>query len=70
MLASAHYGRYHLRLITGVTQFLHALEQGDPRAASRLLPLGFDELRVLLPGCVCRRFCDRALSSVDLRVCG
>src|SRR5438132_4801219 len=30
-----------------VTQLLSALEQGDPHAASRLLPLVYDELRKL-----------------------
>jgi hypothetical protein len=30
-----------------VTQLLNALEQGDPHAASRLLPLVYDELRKL-----------------------
>jgi hypothetical protein len=30
-----------------VTRLLNALEQGDPHAASRLLPLGYDELRKL-----------------------
>jgi RNA polymerase sigma factor (TIGR02999 family) len=30
-----------------VTQLLTALERGDPRAASRLLPLVYDELRKL-----------------------
>jgi hypothetical protein len=30
-----------------VTPLLSALGQGDPRAASRLLPLGYDELRRL-----------------------
>ena len=33
--------------MTGVTQLLHALEQGDPHVASRLLPLVYDELRKL-----------------------
>jgi len=30
-----------------VTKILHAIEQGDPRAASQLLPLVYDELRRL-----------------------
>jgi RNA polymerase sigma factor (TIGR02999 family) len=30
-----------------VTQILHAIEQGDPAAASQLLPLVYDELRKL-----------------------
>jgi RNA polymerase sigma factor (TIGR02999 family) len=31
----------------GITQALEAIEQGDPHAASRLLPLVYDELRKL-----------------------
>ena len=30
-----------------VTQILHDIEQGDPRAAEQLLPLVYDELRKL-----------------------
>src|SRR6058998_3549771 len=30
-----------------VTRVLHAIEQGDPRAAEQLLPLVYDELRRL-----------------------
>jgi hypothetical protein len=30
--------------MTDVTRLLNALEQGDPHAASRLLPLGYHEL--------------------------
>src|SRR5580693_5798640 len=33
--------------MTKVTRILSAMEQGDPRAASRLLPLVYDELRRL-----------------------
>jgi hypothetical protein len=33
--------------MTDVTRLLHALEQGDPHAASRLLPLVYEELRKL-----------------------
>jgi RNA polymerase sigma factor (TIGR02999 family) len=33
--------------MTDVTQLLNALEQGDPHAAARLLPLVYDELRKL-----------------------
>jgi hypothetical protein len=33
--------------MTDVTHLLNALEQGDPQAASRLLPLVYDELRKL-----------------------
>jgi RNA polymerase sigma factor (TIGR02999 family) len=36
-----------LPVMTPVTQILHALEQGDPQAASQLLPLVYDELRRL-----------------------
>ena len=43
-LASPPLRRYDLRLMNDVTQLLIALGQGDPHAASRLLPLGYDEL--------------------------
>src|SRR5260370_8726069 len=33
--------------MTGVTQILNAIAQGDPQAASQLLPLVYDELRKL-----------------------
>jgi RNA polymerase sigma factor (TIGR02999 family) len=33
--------------MSDVTQILHAIEQGDPQAASQLLPLVYDELRTL-----------------------
>jgi RNA polymerase sigma factor (TIGR02999 family) len=33
--------------MSGVTQILRAIEQGDPRAADQLLPLVYDELRQL-----------------------
>lgn len=33
--------------MTDVTQILHAIEQGDPRAADELLPLVYAELRML-----------------------
>ena len=33
--------------MSDVTQILHAIEQGDPGAASQLLPLVYDELRQL-----------------------
>src|ERR1700754_2226994 len=33
--------------MTEVTQLLNALDQGDPHAAARLLPLVYDELRRL-----------------------
>ena len=33
--------------MTDVTQILHAIEQGDPTASDKLLPLVYDELRVL-----------------------
>jgi hypothetical protein len=40
-------GRYHLRFMHDVTHLLSALDQGDPHAASQLLPLVYDELRKL-----------------------
>jgi len=33
--------------VTDVTRILSAIEQGDPSAAERLLPLVYDELRKL-----------------------
>jgi hypothetical protein len=33
--------------MTDVTRLLSTLGQGDPRAASRVLPLAYDELRQL-----------------------
>src|SRR5947208_11566279 len=33
--------------MTEVTQILHAIAEGDPHAASQLLPLVYDELRQL-----------------------
>jgi hypothetical protein len=33
--------------MTDVTEILNAIEQGDPHAADRLLPLVYDELRRL-----------------------
>ena len=47
LLANPPWGRYHLRLMHDVTQLLTALGHGDPHAASRLLRLGYDELRKL-----------------------
>ena len=47
-MAGPPRARYHLRLMSNeVTQLLSALDQGDPHAASRLLPLGYEELRKL-----------------------
>jgi RNA polymerase sigma factor (TIGR02999 family) len=34
-------------LVSNVTQILNAIEQGDPKAAEKLLPLVYDELRQL-----------------------
>ncbi len=33
--------------MNNVTQLLNAIEEGDPHAASQLLPLVYDELRKL-----------------------
>ncbi len=33
--------------MSDVSQLLHAIEQGDPRASDQLLPLVYDELRRL-----------------------
>jgi RNA polymerase sigma factor (TIGR02999 family) len=39
--------RYNRGVMNDVTQILSAIEQGDPQAADRLLPLVYDELRKL-----------------------
>jgi len=46
-LASRHADGYYSPLMDDVTRILNALEQGDPHAASQLLPLVYDELRKL-----------------------
>jgi hypothetical protein len=46
-LASPSESGYSVRLMHEVTQLLNALGQGDPHAASRLLPLVYEELRRL-----------------------
>jgi hypothetical protein len=46
-LASPSGSGYPVRMMTDVTRLLSALGQGDPHAASRLLPLVYDELRKL-----------------------
>jgi hypothetical protein len=46
-LASHPASSYRLWLMTDVTRLLNALEQGDPHAAGRLLPLIYDEFRSL-----------------------
>ncbi len=47
VLAGPPRPRYHQRLMDDVTQLLNALGQGDPHAASRLLPLVYQELHML-----------------------
>jgi hypothetical protein len=39
LLASRSSARYHLRLMSDITQLLTSLEQADPHAASQLQPL-------------------------------
>src|SRR3984957_1964441 len=46
-LASRHADGYDSPLMNEITGILNAIEQGDPRAASQLLPLVYDELRKL-----------------------
>src|SRR5476651_1708492 len=46
MLAPSRTSGY-FRVMTDVTQILNAIEQGDPQAAEKLLPLVYDELRKL-----------------------
>jgi RNA polymerase sigma factor (TIGR02999 family) len=43
----SHHLRGKLTIMTDVTRILSAIEQGDPQAASQLLPLVYDELRKL-----------------------
>ena len=50
LLATSPEARYHLRLMTDVTYLLTALGQGDPHAASRLLPPAYEDLRTLAVG--------------------
>jgi RNA polymerase sigma factor (TIGR02999 family) len=40
-------GSGYFRFMSEVTQILNAIEQGDPQAAEQLLPLVYDELRML-----------------------
>jgi hypothetical protein len=48
LLPSPLRARYHLRLMNhDVTRLLSALGRGDPHAASRQLPLAYEELRKL-----------------------
>ncbi len=47
LLASPPRARYYLRLMNEVTQLLSTLGQGDPHAASRLLPVVYDALPTL-----------------------
>lgn len=46
-LHSFRLDRQELRTVSDITQLLQAIEGGDPRAASQLLPLVYDELRRL-----------------------
>ena len=39
--------RVSFALMDDVTRFLEAIEQGEPKAAAELLPLVYDELRLL-----------------------
>jgi ECF sigma factor len=48
LLASPPQARDHGQSMNDVTQLLSALGQGDPHAASRLLPLVYDEQRRLV----------------------
>src|SRR5207248_10107013 len=41
----AYFAAVMLDLMSDVTRILSAIEQGDPNAASQLLPLVYDELR-------------------------
>jgi hypothetical protein len=48
-----------------ITQLVAALVQGDPHAASRLLPLGYDELRKLVAQRMAREQARQALQPMS-----
>ena len=52
--------------MTGVTQILGAIEQGDPRAAEQLLPLVYDELRKLATARMAAESPDHTLQATAL----
>src|SRR5262245_18259257 len=52
--------------MTGVTQILGAIEQGDPKAAGQLLPLVYDELRRLAAQKMSREKCAHTLQATAL----
>jgi RNA polymerase sigma factor (TIGR02999 family) len=52
--------------MSDVTQILSAIEQGDPRAAEKLLPLVYDELRRLASQRLAREAPGQSLQSSDL----
>ena len=52
--------------MSDVTHILSAIEQGDPRAAEKLLPLVYDELRSLASQRLAREAPGQSLQSSDL----
>ncbi len=52
--------------MSDVTHILSAIEQGDPRAAEKLLPLVYDELRRLATQRLAREAPGQSLQSSDL----
>jgi RNA polymerase sigma factor (TIGR02999 family) len=52
--------------MSGVTQILASIEQGDPRAAEQLLPLVYEELRRLAAARMLRECRDHTLSATAL----
>jgi RNA polymerase sigma factor (TIGR02999 family) len=52
--------------MTGVTQILGAIEQGDPKAARQLLPLVYDELRRLAAQKMAHDKCGHTLQATAL----
>jgi ECF sigma factor len=52
--------------MSDVTQILSAIEQGDPRAAGKLLPLVYDELRRLAAQRLAHEDPGHSLQSSDL----
>ncbi|MCI0462389.1 MAG: ECF-type sigma factor, partial [Gemmataceae bacterium] len=53
--------------MSDVTRLLNALDQGDPHAASQLLPLVYDELRRLAAQKLAREAPGQTLDATDRR---
>jgi RNA polymerase sigma factor (TIGR02999 family) len=66
VIASRLADGYVLPLMNDVTQLLSAIEQGDPHAAGRLLPLVYDELRRLAAAQMAREKPGQTLDATGL----